>query len=510
MSQTTADRDLGTGWAGQLVACRANPAYFVHRFGVIDQPKGPSVAGEPATGGTGGTVPFRLWPDQVPVMKTLATARLVLILKARQLGISWLVCGYVLWLCLFRDAQVVFLYSKDQAAADELIRRIRALYDRLPGELRARLPRPVGRGKIREIEWGNGSRVRSMPATKNAGISFTATCVVLDEWAHQTWGGDLYESVKPIIEQTGQLIVLSTANGMGNWFHSLWRDATRRLNSFRTVFLPWWSRPGRDRAWYEGVLRDSNDPEKVLENYPGNPIEAFRGSGRSRFPAAWIEAQLPNLREPLPLAVWPARIRGIPGLRLYGQPVPGRRYVLPADVSEGLLKGDADACPILDRETREELGTLHGRWEPDVFAGYLIEIGYAFNGAVIVPERNNHGHAVLATLKLRGYPNVGLGHDGAPGWVTSARTKDAGVDLLAEGLRLGTIAVRTQAALSEMQDYSRLKNGSTGAPAGGYDDLVMAWVVGLSWIRHVGAEDEARARRRKVQSAPSPLAGYRG
>src|SRR5690242_4703825 len=102
------DRDEALFWDAEFEACAADPAYFTDNFGVIDKPKAPKNEGEhfadelDTAGGTeGGTVRFRLWPAQVAVMGTIATERKSIILKARQLGISWLVCAYVLWLCLF-------------------------------------------------------------------------------------------------------------------------------------------------------------------------------------------------------------------------------------------------------------------------------------------------------------------------------------------------------------------------------------------------------------------------
>jgi hypothetical protein len=483
-------------WDAELGACAADPAYFIDCFGVIDKPKRPGAeradfADELAEPGAteSGTVPFRLWPAQVPVLGTLATERLVLILKARQLGISWLVCGYVLWLCLFHTHQAIFLFSRTQDDADELIRRIKALYHRLPQALKDRLPGIGKKDSVREVVWTNASRVKSMPSTRNSGVGNTASLVVLDEWARMPWGDTLFESVKPVMEAGGQLIILSTAEGM-NWFHTMWDRAVKGLNSFRRIFLPWWARPGRDRAWHAGVLRDSNDPEKVLENYPATAIEAFRATGRIRFQPAWIDRQGPNVRDSLPEYRWPGSLRGVPRLRLYQPPIAGVRYLVSADTAEGKETSNYDAGVVIREDTWEEVALVHGQWEPDIFALWLIALGYAYNTAWVVPERNNHGHAVLATLKLKGYPRIATGHDDYPGWVTGSN-KDEMIDDLAKALRLQLITVRSEAALNEMRVYKRLKNGRTGAEPPYFDDIVMAWAVALAWLKLKRSRQEA-------------------
>jgi len=47
-------------------------------------------------------MPFALWPAQRETLRTMHDNRLTVILKARQLGLTWLVLAYALWLiCLF-------------------------------------------------------------------------------------------------------------------------------------------------------------------------------------------------------------------------------------------------------------------------------------------------------------------------------------------------------------------------------------------------------------------------
>ncbi len=175
-------------------------------------------------------MPFRLWPSQIGVVWALMLQRLIIILKARQLGISWICCGYVLWRCLFQPGQLVLLFSKSQDDADELLRRVKVLYERLPEWLLRACPSVV-KDNTTVLAWSNGSRVRSLPATKSAGRSLTASVVVLDEAAFLVWADVLYGALKPTIDGGGQLIILSTANGIGNLFHRLWTRAVEALTT---------------------------------------------------------------------------------------------------------------------------------------------------------------------------------------------------------------------------------------------------------------------------------------
>jgi hypothetical protein len=473
--------------------CAVDAAYFADVYGVIDDIQD--------HGDGGGTMPFRLWRPQYGVMKTLMTERRILILKARQLGISWLCCAYALWLCLFHDGKVVLLFSQGELEASELLRRIKALYDRLPDWLRDVCPSPF-RDNATEMEWANGSRVLSLPATQKAGRSLTASLAILDEAAHIQWATSLYTAMKPTIDGGGQLIVLSTANGIGNLFHQLWIRATSGTGSFRTVFLPWSARPGRDQAWYDTQVAESPDPALVKQEYPSTPLEAFVASGRLRFEPAWVDAQAAHVRDPLPRTALPPALAAIPSLAVYQFPAHGRSYVIGADVAEGLEHRDYSDASILDTVTWEEVASINGHWEPDEFARHLMALSDAYAAPVAV-ERNNHGHAVLATMKLARFLRIGLGLDERPGWLTNAQTKPQMIDLLATALRDGLIKIRTRAALDELKIYRIKPDGSTGAPPSHNDDRVMSRAIALMFLRTMRAPAVLRP-------AANPLSGYRG
>ena len=48
---------------------------------------------------------FELWPAQAETLAAMAGSRKLVILKARQLGISWLCLSYALWLMVFQVAR---------------------------------------------------------------------------------------------------------------------------------------------------------------------------------------------------------------------------------------------------------------------------------------------------------------------------------------------------------------------------------------------------------------------
>lgn len=250
-------------------------------------------------------VPFDLWPMQEETLKVIHTNDRVIILKARQLGITWLIIADDLHDCLFHPGITILYFSKDLIAANEIIRRVKGMYSRYAGDK----PRLTGDNKS-ELAWSNGSRMLSLAATESAGRSFTASKVRLDEYAHMHYGQEVYTAVKPTIDSGGKMIILSTANGQDDPFHLRWQAAVKGESSFVPVFLPWYARPGRDAAWYALVEKDAFNSAEMRREYPATPEDAFSPLTADRFlphMSLWdaCYADLPPLHDREPI-VWAA------------------------------------------------------------------------------------------------------------------------------------------------------------------------------------------------------------
>lgn len=234
--------------------------------------------------------PFELWPAQRDeVLPILQSERLIVFLKARQLGLSWLTCGYALHQCLTRAGQTWLYFSQGLLEAQELARRTSLMYHHYDEP--AALP-VIVRDNTGDLAWENGSRILSLPATKKAGRSFTASGVMLDEWAFMLWGRELLAAVKPTVDAGGQLIIISSADGMGSAYHQFWQAASTGESGYRAIFLPWTARPDRQPVpeWREQKLREANgDEASVLREYPENDVEAFSAAVGLIFGGVWSD-----------------------------------------------------------------------------------------------------------------------------------------------------------------------------------------------------------------------------
>ena len=248
--------------------CQQSPVYFIHTYCMV----------EDKSADVRDWIPFQLWPAQRAVLTAVLENDLLTILKARQLGLSWLILAYALWLILFRPGSQVLMFSRRDDEAQELLQRLKGMHEHLPPFLQAE----TGADNDHEFELpGLGSVAKSFPTTKNSGRSYTATLVIIDEADFIQWLKQLITAVKPTIDAGGQLIMISTADKEQpqSEFKRIWRAGRSGLNRYKAVFLPWWARPSRDVAWYDGQKQDYVQDD-LWQEYPETPEQALAPSGK--------------------------------------------------------------------------------------------------------------------------------------------------------------------------------------------------------------------------------------
>lgn len=413
-------------------------------------------------------VPFKLWKSQAWVLRKLESNRLMVLLKARQLGQTWLMLAYVLWLMLFKPAAAIGIFSRrEEEAIDLLDNRLKGMYSRLPEYLQSR-ETVTDSKKLWELS--NGSWARAFPS--NAGDSYTFSFAMVDEADLVPDLDRLLAGVKPTIDGGGWFVLLSRADKKTpeSTFKQIYRAAKQGLNEYFAVFLPWNAHPDRTPAWYAAQVADSlstyGSLDYVHEQYPATDVQALAPrSLDKRINPDWLEA---CYREMMAAALMEmAGAPAVSGLEIYKEPVAGRVYVMGADPAEGNPTSDDSAATVLDAVTGEEMAALAGKFQPQVFGGHLDALGRYYNFAPILVERNNHGHAVIAWLLDYGGLPILAGLDDRPGWVSSSLGKTVLYDNLTESIRDKAILLHS---FGTYMQVSSIEGRSLRAPEGLHDD----------------------------------------
>jgi hypothetical protein len=444
----------------EWLKCSKSPAYWVHSYVQIYN------ATDRAW------LPFHLWPAQHAVLEQLTTQHWLIVLKARQLGLSWLVLSYVLWTMLFRPAATALIFSRREDEAIDLVNfRLKGIYERLPAWMQARSVT-----LDTKLDWrlSNGSNAKGFPTT--GARSYTGTIVVIDEADFIEDLDKLMNAVKPTIDAGGQLIMISTVDKAqpNSPFKRIYRGARKGTTEWRHVFLPWHSRPGRDAAWYAAqradVLARTGALDDLHQEYPATDTEALAPRTLDkRIPARWIEDCYVE-QEPLYVDGAPA----LAELEVYAPPQFRRQYVIGGDPAEGNPTSDDSALTVLDLLTGEECAALAGKLEPSTFAAALDEIGCWYNDAAVMVERNNHGHAVLQWLEEHSRLRRLHGHDDKPGWLSNKLGKTLMYNQAAEMFRDGTTVLHS---FDSYYQLAGIEGSTLLAPPGDRDDRADSYAL---------------------------------
>jgi len=441
------------------------------------------------------------------------------------------------------------IIAQDEDNSKRLFQMVKRFYDNLPENKKLKL----GTDSKTELWWPQIDSYFAVgwAGSKKVGRGSTINNLHGSEVAFWEDAGPLISGIMQSIPQDGNIFLESTANGIGNYFYKEYQDAGSGKSIFKDRFYPWFLEPGyrADSLVGGGVfVRDSEEEElaqrynlddqqliwrrnKILElknamksgenvgtfpqEYPCNPDEAFMITGSTYFDNNKIINELiprtPNeWREILP-PLWASNLRRVRDnprnqFDIWVAPQSGHRYIITADPSEGINTDDLhDYCSsdIIDVETWEQVGVLHGRWEPFEYAGLLYELGKWYNNALIVVERNNHGHAVLTNLiNHYGYPSM-EGYSGVyahrdydstrkskqstlkPGYPNNVKTKAIALGALYTVTSDGSLNIKDKRGLKQMLTFAKLPGGKLGALSGHHDDKVLSLALGAAVLTDV-------------------------
>jgi len=463
-----------------------------------------------------GSRKFALREPQIEALKRWSRGEDSLTLKARQIGWSTLIGFFVWHVAFFNPEAKIIVLSKGEREAQELLDKVKFGLDRIPPWLKQRGPTVTAR-TMSKITFSNDSEIVSLPSGNNPARGFTGRVVVVDEWAFLPNPEEAWASIEPVTDIGGQIIGLSTANGSGNLFHSLWTAAEEGLSSFKPMFYGWDAVPERDDDWYEGKKR-SLPQWQLHQEYPASPREAFIKSGAMVYDADMLEQYEPQIVDAewvgnlaatgmvelaegeTPNPKWWTPSENADGfLTVWQKPAEHGTYVIGADVAEGLGHGDYSSAHVLDVETGKLVAVWHGHIPADLFGVELAKLGYWYNTALIIPEVNNHGLTTVTEMRRWSYPRLWRrrqlnsargGWSIEYGWKTTKVSKPLLVDELGQFLREQVTvdgSMPDGRTLAELMTYVRdARGGMNGSP---HDDRVISYGLAVQALKYAFAPE---------------------
>lgn len=435
-----------------------------------------------------GVIPFEDWPHLVEILDFIALHKELVILKARQLGVSWLLAGYALWKATFFISSRVLMLSQGETEAADLLNKSRFIHSQLPDFLRL----STGRDQSSLVTFPTQhSEIRALPSTERAGHGYNASLVVRDELEHHPCAELNFAAVGPSIDAGGQMIDLSTVNKMkqDTHFKTRYIRAKNGDNGAIPMFLPWDRRPGRTADWFE-IIKKKYSSWQVEQEYPCTEQEALS-----------TLQSVQHLENDALDDIHARQIQPLDKHDLYGKhktvkiyklPVSAGRYMAVCDPSDG--KEDPHAIIVVDAMTMEEVASSHGKVTADRCAVIYDDLVRFYNNAFNVYELNARAGGMFSTkLKDLETPNQCdfLKTDKKldykkTGWWTGDNLKEWFYDLLEEAVRDRAIQPHSPEAIKEMRNLVLLEGESMPeVPKGGHDDWCDVWARVVALKRYV-------------------------
>ena len=232
-----------------------------------------------------------------------------LVLKGRQQGISTYIGGRFYWRTTHGRGIRCFILTHEQDATDNLFAMVSRYHDNCPALVKPQ----TGASNAKELSFHvleSGYAVGTA-GTKAVGRSQTIQMFHGSEVAFWPNAATHFAGVvQAIPDLPGTEVVLeSTANGVGGEFHERWQQAERGEGDYIAVFIPWFWQDEYTRsvpagfepideelaymsahgislgqiAWRRNKIAELKDPILFKQEYPATAAEAFQMSGHDSF-----------------------------------------------------------------------------------------------------------------------------------------------------------------------------------------------------------------------------------
>jgi hypothetical protein len=471
---TAATQQLRDRIKEEYKKCAVSPDYFLTKYSYIQHP-------------VRGRMLFDLYDYQKQSLNDFEAKDYNIILKGRQIGISTLVAGYALWLLLFHNDKNVLVIATKQETAKNLVTKVRFMHSNLPVWLRGSV---ITDNKL-SLQFANGSQIKAVASSKDAGRSEALSLLILDEAAFIDDADIIWTAASSTLSTGGKAILLSTPNGVGNFFHKMWQQAESKENNFNPILLDWQVHPERDQAWRDRQTELMGELQSAQEH-----DASFIFSGNTVIPPEIIEFYKTTfVQEPVTKG-------GFDGnLWVWEYAQSGKSYIVCADVARGDGE-DYSTFHVIDVERSMQVAEYKGKIETKQFGNMLVAIATEYNDALLIPDNSSIGWNCIQQIIDRGYKNlfymsrdlqyVDVEHQMTgkyqkeergmvPGFMISQRTRPLIIARLKDYMLDNSFTIRSTRMCAELETFI-WKNGRPEALSGYNDDLVLALCIGL-WVR---------------------------
>lgn len=476
----------------------------------------------------------------------------VILLKARQWGGSTLVQMYLAWMQLVRHTGWNSLICGHLHMTSKCIKRMyNLLLSHYPREMlddpevKLLFSKLEGQPNVQQLEARDCLVLTGSSRSEDAARGYDISMAHLSEvafWKESAMHSpdDVVRSVCGSVALKPETVVVleSTADGVGDYFHDEWLRAELGRSDKVPVFVPWYEIDGYARAvddpvalwesmdeyeralwddgrtleqinWYHAKRKEYRTHELMMAEYPGSASEAFSTSGNNPFKREHLDELEKGCSKP-PILVGDIQGAAASGLlakenvhlvaesngllKVWEMPQMGLpvnvRYLVVVDVGGRSESSDYSVIAVWrdgdESRPKEIVAQWRGHIDHDQLAIKSMQLALFYHKALLVIECNTlineaaragESEYILQTL-YRLYGNLYKREGKQLGFHTNVKTKREAITELIRVVRDREYIERDMDAVNEMRDYQE-RNGTYAARQGKHDDILMTRAIGL-------------------------------
>ena len=450
--------------------------YFAEHFAYIQHP-------------VEGKLLFKPYEYQLRLMHSYHTYRFNINMMPRQTGKTTCAAIYLAWYAMFNPDQTVLIAAHKYTGAQEIMTRIRYVYETCPDFIRAGVT-SYNKGSI---EFENGSRIMSATTTGNTGRGMSISLLYCDEFAfvQPTIADEFWTSISPTLATGGRAIITSTPNSDEDTFATIWKQAEEKfdangneqdvgINGFHSFRATWDEHPDRDEEWKDDEIGRIGE-------------EKFRREYGCEF-LVFDETLINSIKLSVLEGIQPVINMG--QTRWYKKPTAEFTYAVALDPSMG-TGGDYSAIQVFELPSYTQVAEWrHNQTAIPGQIRVLADICKYIESTTNAPqsiywsvENNGLGEAALIVINDFGEENIpGLfvsepirkGHvrKFRKGFNTTHSTKVTACSRLKSMIESDKMIVNSNALISELKNF--VATGSSyNAKVGTTDDLISATLLAI-------------------------------
>lgn len=460
----------------------------------------------------------------------------IIVLKARQMGMSTVIEAYLLWRMLRQGNVNALEMAHEKDAASYILNINKFAVENLPPWFVAVLQIDTGLFNKAEVTFdhNNASLSISSADAKQPGRSRTLHYQHLSEVAFyppDRGSAIVRAAFGSLPDNPGSIVFMeSTGNGPAGLFYNYFTAAKNGLNDYIPLFFPWFWHDEYQMPVPDGV--EVVVPPRLAEQYArgevtreqlywrqqtiANKFEGKEADFLAEYPEVEEDAWFQEAANLFETSMLYERLKNLPPyeegflvdvemdgssvvrfqpaererLHIFQFPKPGNVYVLSADVGSGTVinrVGDGSSADVLDATTGEQVAHMYMVAEPTLWAANLALLGKFYNTALIAVEiTGGHGLSAVNWLRDNGYYNlyqrrafdtIAQQFTQRLGWDTNKNTRAHMINLLRSAMRNGEVIVNEEQTVREMLTF--IKNGDKyEAAPGAKDDRVISLAIG--------------------------------